>query len=805
MILDALPLTAHGKIDRRALPKPDQERQQQTFVAPRTHVEQALAAIWSAVLGVQQIGIHDNFFALGGDSILSIQIIARAHQAGIHLHPRQLFQHQTIAELATVADAMPMVVADQGLVIGAAPLTPIQRWLFAQQQPEPQHVNQALLFESRQPLDPALLAQAIRHLLQHHDVLRARFDLGGDAAQATIAAPDDEVPFVYVDLAARSQLECETTITATAAELQASLDLEHGPLLRVALFDLGAERASRLLVIMHHLVVDGVSWRIILDDLQRAYRQLAQHEPVRLPSKTTSFKAWAERLAEYARSEELRRAREYWLDLTEQQPARLPVDNSSGAKANTVATARTLTVTLSDEETAALLHQVPQAYRTQINDVLLTALAQAISSWTGSARLLVDLEGHGREDLFDDVDVSRTVGWFTTIYPVLLDLRSGMQAGAALKSIKEQLRRVPRRGIGYGLLRYLSAEPEIIDALESQPQAEISFNYLGQVDQALAADSLFRPGHEPIGPLQSPRNWRGYLLEINSIVAGGQLRLTWIYSDQIHRRETVERLAHNTITALRQLILHCVSPLAGGYTPSDFPLATLDQPTLDRLFGSERGIEDVYPLTPTQQGMLFHTLYTPEGGMYVEQLCCVLRGDLNLTEFVRAWQQSIDRHSILRTAIVWEGLAEPLQVVRRNVSLPWTLDDWRDLSPEQQESRLAAYVQADRTQGFRLDSAPLMRLAIFRLADAAYQIVWTSHHLLLDGWSLPLVLNEVVGTYLALCQDQPIALAQPRPYRDYIAWLQRQDLAQAERFWHEMLADVQAPTALVVDSLGADS
>ncbi|HEY0739193.1 MAG TPA: amino acid adenylation domain-containing protein, partial [Herpetosiphonaceae bacterium] len=803
VVLDALPQTPNGKIDRRALPKPDEERQQHTFVAPRTPVEQTLAAIWSAVLGVQQLGIHDNFFALGGDSILSIQIIARAHQAGIHLHPRQLFQHQTIAELAAVADAAPVVVSEQGPVTGAAPLTPIQRWLFAQQQPDPQHVNQALLFESRQPLDPALLRQAIKHLLLHHDVLRARFDLGGDTAQAVIAAPDDDVPFVYVDLAVRSQLECETTITATAAELQGSLDLQAGPLLRVALFDLGAERASRLLVIMHHLVVDGVSWRIILDDLQLAYRQLAQHEPVRLPSKTTSFKAWAERLAAYGRSEELRRERDYWLDLTQQRPACLPVDNPSGA--NTVASARTLTVTLSAEETAALLHQVPQAYRTQINDVLLTALAQGISSWAGSARLLVDLEGHGREDLFDDVDVSRTVGWFTTIYPVLLDLRSGAQAGTVLKAIKEQLRRVPRRGIGYGLLRYLSADPEIIRALESQPQAEISFNYLGQVDQALAADSLFRPGHEPIGPLQSPRNQRGYLLEINSIVAGGQLRLTWIYGEQIHRRETVERLAHNTLTALRQLILHCVSPLAGGYTPSDFPLATLDQPTLDRLFGAERGIEDVYPLTPTQQGMLFHTLYTPEGGMYVEQLCCVLRGDLNLAEFARAWQQTIDRHSILRTAIVWEGLAEPLQVVRRDVSLPWTLDDWRDLPPEQQESRLGAYVQADRARGFQLDSAPLMRLAIFRLADDVYQIVWTSHHLLLDGWSLPLVLNEVVSTYLALCQKQPIALAQPRPYRDYIAWLQRQDLAQAERFWHAMLADFQAPTPLVVDSPGADS
>ena len=312
-------------------------------------------------------------------------------------------------------------------------------------------------------------------------------------------------------------------ITETAAQLQASLNLVQGPLIRVALFDRGPYKSARLLVVIHHLVVDSVSWRILLEDLQMAYQQLSTGKMIQLPPKTTSFKHWAERLTAYAQSAELRQELTYWLAAPGAQVGRLPVDYPGGA--NTVAVARTVSVSLSTKETHALLQEVPQAYQTQINDVLLTALAQAFARWTGEYTLLIDLEGHGREEIVDGVDLSRTVGWFTTLFPVLLQLEHAYTPAQALKSVKEQLRRIPKRGIGYGVLRYLSQDTEVTEGLRALPQAEVCFNYLGQGDQVVSGPVFFGPVRETSGPHRSTRGRRRYLLEVNSRLAGGQLRM----------------------------------------------------------------------------------------------------------------------------------------------------------------------------------------------------------------------------------------------------------------------------------------
>ncbi|RMF26125.1 MAG: non-ribosomal peptide synthetase, partial [Chloroflexi bacterium] len=395
---------------------------------------------------------------------------------------------------------------------------------------------------------------------------------------------DERVPFTWVDLAALPATEQGETIEALTARLQASLDLSHGPLLRVAYFDLGPEHPARLFIVIHHLAVDGVSWRILLEDLQTLYQQLSRGEPARLPPKTTSFRHWARRLVEYAQTDEVRQELAYWLEVPSDGAARLPVDRPGGA--NTEASARSVTVALSPEETQALLQEVPAAYRTEINDALLTALAQAVARWTGSPTLLVALEGHGREDLFDDVDLSRTVGWFTTLYPVRLDLTGIYDPGEALKAVKEQLRRVPRRGIGYGLLRYLSQDRETVERLRALPTPEISFNYLGQLDQAVPEGSPFGPAPESGGPAHSPRGKRSHLLEINGVIAGGRLQLEWTYSENLHHRSTIERLAQDFIEALRAIIAHCQSPDAVGYTPSDFAEFEWDQEDLDDIMAA---------------------------------------------------------------------------------------------------------------------------------------------------------------------------------------------------------------------------
>ncbi|MEH2284582.1 MAG: amino acid adenylation domain-containing protein [Nostoc sp.] len=628
MLLKALPMTPNQKVDYRALPAPDLSRSvEDNFVAPQTPTEERLAAIWSEILRLKQVGIHDNFFELGGDSILSIQVISRANQAGIQIAPKQLFQYQTIAELAAVAGITRTVKAEQGLVTGLVALTPIQKWFFEQKLPEPDYFNQSALLEVPPDLQPELLQQVVQELLVHHDALRSQFvregqrwqqfnalenlspNLSPTRGEALNSPPSrtscryanvgkgvgglgfalafpynvksqiqEPVPFSVINLSHLSAEEQQTAIKAADAELQASLNLSTGAIARVALFQLGNNQPGRLLFIIHHLAVDGISWRILLEDLATAYQQISRGEVIKLPPKTTSFQYWSDRLTKYAQSsDELN----YWLSESSLKVTALPVDYPSDKENNTLASTDSVSLSLTEEQTRALLQDVPSAYNTQINDVLLTALVQSFAQWTGERSLFVDLEGHGREDLFEDVDLSRTVGWFTTLFPVHLQLEEVDHPGEVLKLVKEQLRRIPNRGIGYGVLRYLQQDDAIRTRLESFPQAQVSFNYLGQFDQVLRASAVLGLAEE-FKAEQSLVNQRSHLLGVSGFIRAGRLEMTWTYSEKIHKRDTIEGLAFGFMEALRSLITHCQSPDAKGHTPSDFSAARLSQKQLDK-------------------------------------------------------------------------------------------------------------------------------------------------------------------------------------------------------------------------------
>ncbi|PIE25756.1 MAG: non-ribosomal peptide synthetase [Micrococcales bacterium] len=772
--LDALPVTVGGKVDRRALPAPTGARPEfaEQFVPPRTEPEQVLAAVWEEVLGVDRVGANDNFFELGGDSILSIQIVARARQRGVTITPKQLFDHQTVAALAAAATDAVSVDAQQDAVEGDAPLTPIQRWFTEQPLPDAHHFNQSVLLALAPGVDAEALATAVRALGVHHDALRLR--LRGDAQHF---APAEAVPEL-------EQLET-TDVETSAAELQAGLDHLAGPVARFV--RLGVER---LLIVVHHLAVDAVSWRILLEDLARAYEQAAAGESVDLGPKTTSFKRWAERLAEHARDDAAAAEAPFWLALGDGAPARLPLDHAGGE--NAVATSETITVELDEAETRALLHDVPAAYRSRINDVLLTAFARALCRWTGDAAALVDLEGHGREEIFDDVDLSRTVGWFTTTFPVVLEPGSD-EPGAALKAIKEQLRAIPRNGIGYGLLRHLRGDEQLARQLDDRFPPLVSFNYLGRLDTgAPGEESTFGPAPEPAGPAIAASGRRSHLVEVNAAVSGGRLGAAWTFSRALHDAETIAAVADAFAEGLRLLIAHCTSDVAGGCTPSDFPLAGLDQASLDRLVGDGRTVEDLYPLSPLQEGMLFHTLAAPESTQYFEQVHWELSGPLDAERLGEAFQAAADRHPILRTAILLDDDGRALQVVRREARVPF---DVVDLTGPAAEQRVTALLEEDRAAGFALDRAPLMRVLLIRVGEREHHFVWSFHHLLLDGWSVSTVLAEVFAAY----GDPAAQPLHARPYRDYIAWLHDRGRDGAKRFWQERLAGFETPTPLGVD------
>jgi amino acid adenylation domain-containing protein/non-ribosomal peptide synthase protein (TIGR01720 family) len=586
VLLDQLPLTVNGKIDRRALPAPEEAERPAlagSFAAPRGHIEEELCRIWAAVLRVESVGIHDNFFERGGDSISSIQIVARAQKAGLRLSPRQIFEHQTVAEQALVAVPSGALVAEQGPVTGPVALLPIQRWWLAGDPIDAHHFNQALLLDARDPLDPALLAQALTALVAHHDMLRVRLVRDTNLWAQTIAAPGEPAALTLLDLSTLPASEQLAALEAEAARLQQSLDLARGPTFRALLVTQGPAEPSRLLLVAHHLAVDGVSWRFLLEDLWTAYAALRDGLAASLPPKTTSFQRWAERLVEHAGSPQLAAQAAYWRSAFPQKVRPLPRDLQAGD--DDERSAASIVVTLDESATEALLREVPEAYHTQINDVLLTAFARTIARFTASSVVLVDLEGHGREEILPDLDPSRTAGWFTSLFPVALTLDPDAPLGAVLTSIKEQLRAVPDRGLGYGLLRYLSGDERMQAELAALPTPEIAWNYLGQLDQALPAGAPLRWASAPIGPAKSPRQLRRHPLEVNAHVLEGCLRARFTYGAGRFLRTTIASLAEGFVAELRALIAHCRSPEAGGYSPSDFRKVSLDQHELDDLLG----------------------------------------------------------------------------------------------------------------------------------------------------------------------------------------------------------------------------
>ncbi|HKQ08158.1 MAG TPA: amino acid adenylation domain-containing protein [Blastocatellia bacterium] len=799
--LPHMPLTTSGKIDRRALPTP--ELQRAGFVGPRNHVEEVLCDAWAKLLGLGQVGITDNFFELGGDSILSIQVIARAREEGVHLTPKQFFQYQTIAELAEVAELRLRPPAEAEVPAGPVALTPIEYLFFDLNLQRPDHYNQSAMLELKPGVESGLLEQAVEAVLQHHEAFRLRFER--DHGQWLQCYAEAALParFSRHDLSRLGVAEQRTRMQEDAARTQASLNLREGALVRAVEYDLGVT-GRRLLLVIHHLAVDGVSWRILLEDVEKAYEDLVAGRAVKLPAKTSSLRSWAQRLQQYSREDELRQQAPYWLSPGwERASMPTPVDDEQAE--NTVGSARTLSVWLTAQETRVLMQEVPSVYHTQIHEVLLTALGRAYQRWSGNEWMLIDLEGHGREDLFDDIDVSRTVGWFTSIFPVGLRLASG-DAGEALKQVKEQLRRVPGRGIGYGVLRYLGVDEDVKQQLRDQPRAQISFNYLGQFDPLFRESRLFKPAAEGAGSASFAAEERPYLLDINGLIVNGQMRMDWTYSEHKHHQATIRELAAGFIESLRELIQHCQSPEAGGYTPSDFPDAAFSQDDLDRVVvqlgdGSpNKRIESIYSLSGIQQGMLFHSLFAPGSGTYVEQMSCRLQGKLDLEAFKRAWQTLVDRHAILRTSFVWEAVDEPLQVVHETVALDWRVEDWRGMPPAEQSQALEAFLRNDRQEGFDFRRPSLMRVALLRCAEQAYYLVWTCHHLLLDGWCQQVLIEELFTCYEQYTLGSEVALDQPRPYRDYIRWLRQQDVKPAESFWRDELRGITAPTPLVWDT-----
>ncbi|WP_168381005.1 non-ribosomal peptide synthetase [Modicisalibacter radicis] len=775
--LDALPLTANGKLDRQALPEPDAAGGVEAFEAPQGDAEEILAAVWAEVIGCEKVGRNDNFFELGGDSILSLQIVARSRKRGYKVTPKQLMEGQTVAAVAAMATPLvatapkPAAAPDK---VASFALLPVQRWFFEHCGAGQHHWNQSLMLEAANGADAAPLRRAIEAVVEHHGALRLRFERIGDSWQQAYGKLADDL-FEHVDVS--DHADPAQAITQTADAAQRSLSLERP--FRAIWMELAGDHGGRLLLVAHHLVVDGVSWRVILDDLQAAYAQSSAGKAIDLPSAITSLEEWSRVLADYAISEALAEQRSYWEGLVKEPEPSLPSRNPQGS--NTVADIASLAGSLSVEATTQLLGPVHKAYRTQVDDLLLTALSSALCQWAERDSVLVELEGHGREDLFDGVDLSRSVGWFTSLYPVRL-VPGNAEPGSNLKAIKEQLRQVPDKGLGYGVLRYLKEAP----ALAGGAYPQVTFNYLGQLDRTLPGDAAWRFAKESTGQPRAPQSERRTWIEVVAWVQEGQLRFDWQYSREVHGEATMRDLQASFQAQLEALIEHCDSGVRGA-TPSDFPLAEVTQEQLDDLPVAADQLLDLYPLSPLQQGMLFHGLYDTQDDAYLNQLRIEIEG-LDAERFKAAWHQMLERHEILRSGFLGQG-ETPLQWVSKAVDLSWFEEDWR--SRTDRATALDALALEQR-RPLDLTTPPLMRMALVHTGETRHHFIWTRHHLLVDGWSTALLMGEVLHHYAG----GALPTVEGR-YRDYIDWLQRRDGGASEAYWREQLLHLKEPTRLV--------
>ncbi|OMC52179.1 non-ribosomal peptide synthetase [Mycobacterium sp. IS-836] len=791
LVIDALPLTVNGKLDTRALPAPEYQEVDH-YRAPDGPVEETLAGIYAQVLGLDRVGADESFFELGGDSILSMQVVARAHVAGLVCRPRDIFVEQTVARLARVARKAPLFsvtigpdrTADEGVKHVVA--TPIMRWLKGLGGPVEQF-NQTAVLQAPAGVTEADVVVVLQALLDRHPMLRLRVaDDGARGWSLTVL----EAGLVH----ASAHLQSVEALSDEAV-LQARSRLN--PAVGAMLSALWVPSTGQLALLIHHLAVDGVSWRVLLTDLNIAWVQHRGGQPVALSAEGTSFARWASLLAEHAHRPEVVDQADAWRRVAT-IPAALPAVRPAE---DTFASAGRLSASLDVETTRVLLGEAPAAFHAGVHEILLIAFGLAWAQFLGTdgAPIGIDVEGHGRhEELAPDLDLSRTVGWFTTIYPVALAVGgvpwAQIVAGdaplaAAIKEAKEQLRALPDP-LTYGLLRYLNDDVELAGA-----DPRIGFNYLGRLGAAATemSDDFWRvssDGEEIAGVSAAIAMPLPHTVDLNAATvdtdAGPHLQANWTWAQSALDEEQVGRLSRLWFDVLGGICAH-VRRGGGGLTPSDIVPARLSQRQIDDLERRHR-VADILPLTPLQQGLLFHADAAHGSGddAYAVQLDVTITGPLDQHRLRDAASAVVKRYPNL-AAHFCAQFDEPVQVIPADPAPPWRYVelDASGVDVDEQIRRLCA---DERAAVCDFDNPPAIRVALIRTRADRHRFVLTNHHILMDGWSLQILLREIFAGYCG--HRLPAAV----PYRRFADWLANRDSGAAQLAWRDVLAGFDTPT-----------
>ncbi|WP_224360461.1 non-ribosomal peptide synthetase/type I polyketide synthase [Hyalangium versicolor] len=785
--LPRIPLAASGKLDRRALPPPELETVSETpkAAAPAgDERERALLEVAAEVLRVPRLQLEDNFFELGGDSIKAIQLAARLAPRGVSLEVQQVMRSNSLRELARSAALRTEQTASSEDVPAEAPLAPMQAWFFSQRFVEAHHWNQAVMLHRPQRFEVEKVRQVLEALLVHHDALRTVFSPGveGTASQRIVSKPAGTLSCKVIDL--RGRKDAPEQLEAATAALQDLLSWEEGRLLAAGLFQL--DDGDRLLLVVHHLVVDGVSWRVLLEDFASAYTALLDGQAPRFPAKTTAFTRWAERLAAHVRDGGLEAERSYWREVERAVAATAPLPRDAQARTNTAADGATLTFSLEGQEVEGLEGRAAATFQANAGEVLLAAVAATVGEWTGSATVAVQAEAHGRESLVSGVDVTRTVGWFTALFPVVLDASGAEDVARLVARTRDSLRGVPSGGVGYRALRHLAPQ-----GVAPERVPEITFNYLGSFEREFST-GVFSATLEGTGPTVSPASERVRGLEIDAYIAGGRLVLSLGYNRHEFREGTIRALADR----LRGWITRVLAWQRGQVgTPT--AAWELDHPSLSHSAGeallaanalAPEGVQAIRALTPMQAGMLFDALLDPASNG--QQLTLSLSGEVDAEALAAAARALAARHEALRTRFFSVPGSEPAQVILREPFLPL------EVAEAPSTTALEELRQRDRARAFNLARDPLMRFTLVRQQAGTAALLMSSHHIITDGWCLGILVGDLLRLYASARRGVPARLDSSPSYGAYVRWLLGRDRSASLAYWAEALSGYERPVGL---------
>lgn len=791
--LDKFPITKNGKYDKEQFPINRFNIENSIYQKPRNLLENNIASVFSEVLGIEKIGINDNFFELGGDSIKSIRIVSKLREMGYKISVKTIMKYRTIKNISPKVEFEEITYSDES-VIGKVKLTPIQIEFINNRLSKPNHFNQSILLTSEEKLNIDNLQKAVNAIVNHHDILRAIFDI--EKGEQNIAPVGHNIPQItYIDM--RSENDFYIEMNKQILNIQESFDLRRGPLFKVAVFT--TLDKDYIFLCAHHLIIDGVSWRIITEDINKAFMQIKNNEEIKLPIKTTSFQKWSDILQNYRCSEQISTEIDYWREI-EQQVTKSKMSLNTNREANVK---KILSVSLEKEKTNELLYESVRAYNLEINDILLTALSRTINSIFGEEEICINLEGHGREEIQSNISVDRTVGWFTSIYPVVFN-SIGQCIKTDLRTVKNTLRKIPNYGVGYGIIKNLGEN--VLKGVE----APVTFNYLGEFGQEVQSGDLVLSTNSFGNDIAEENNFGCSTLDVNGGINNKELVMNITFCSKYYDEDVMNEFCANFKNQLIEIIEHCKEVYSVEYTSSDFGEYgwTDDEFTkvYNRFLDSGVRLKKIYPLTPLQEGMLYHKMMDKDSTNYVVQNIFEINEEIDIEALKNSIDMVSKKHEVLRTNIIYENVSVPRQVILEDKVLDISSHDYSYMSLNEALECFERLKNKEISKGFDLENDNLIRTNIVKVNKNLYYMILTFHHIILDGWCISIIVNDILSFYNLLVggrAKEDIAIESVETYETYVRYIKKKRQSEGLEYWKKLLDEYDSEINIL--SLGKDT